>query len=72
LYLHYRFRGITLGVNGFIYAIFHDFSGYAGSLEKLLRAEGAERWSGLGILVRLDFHSAGCRYFTQKDVSKAE
>jgi hypothetical protein len=45
-----------LRVNGFISAIFHDFSGYAGSIEKLLGVERVERWSGLGILARLDFH----------------
>ncbi len=63
---YYRLRGITLGVNGFISAIFHDFSGYAGSIEKRLRVERAESWSGLGSLARLDLHFGGRRYFTQK------
>ena len=31
-----------------------------------LRVERAEKWSGLGILARLDFHFGGRRYFTQK------
>jgi hypothetical protein len=35
-------------------------------MEKLLRVERAERWNGLGILARLDFHFGGRRYFTQK------
>jgi hypothetical protein len=64
LYLHYPCSAESpRGVNGFIYALLHDFSGYAG-IEKLLRVEGARRRSGLGILARLDFYFGGCRYFT--------
>jgi hypothetical protein len=64
--LHYRFCRLTLGINGFVSAVFHHFSRHAGSIEKLLGIKRAERWSGLGILAGFDLHFGCRRYFTQK------